>query len=100
MTSIMHGGKWVGAAVSIWLGVAGTAQARVFLLEDTYNPGEQVVVEAKGCCPSEAGPEKLLPLVKQRQPSDLSPASHTRIARASPPRATHISLPLLVGVGF
>ncbi len=100
MASIMHGCKWVGTAVSIWASVAGTAQARVLLLEDPHNPGEQAVVELKGCCPSEAGLEKLLPLVKQRQTPDLSPPSHARIAMASPPRATHVSLPLLVGVGF
>jgi hypothetical protein len=100
MASITHSCRWVGTAVSIWLGVAGTAQARVFLLEDSYNPGKQVVVELKGCRPSEAGLEKLVPLVKQRQTPDLSPASHTRIAMASPPRATHVSLPLLVGIGF
>jgi hypothetical protein len=100
MVSIMQGCRWVGTAVSIWLGVAGTAQARVFLLEDPYNPGEQIVVELKGCCPSEAGLEKLLPLLKQRQTPDLSSAPHARIAMASPPRAAHVSLPLLVGIGF
>ena len=100
MASIMHGCKWVGTAVSIWLGVAGTAQARVFLLEDPYNPGEQIVVELKGCRPSEAELEKFLPLLKQRQTAELSPAPHTRIAMSSPPRAAHVSLPLLVGVGF
>jgi hypothetical protein len=100
MGSIMHGCKWVGTAVSIWLGVAGTAQARVLLLEDPYNPGEQIVVELKGCLPSEAGLEKLLPFLKQRQMPDVSSAPHTRLAMASPPRATHVSLPLLVGVGF
>jgi hypothetical protein len=100
MASIMRGCKWVGTAVSIWLGVAGTAQARVFLLEDPYNPGEQIVVELKGCRPSEAGVEKLLPLLKQRQTPDVSPAVHTRIAMASPPRATHVSFPTLIGVGF
>ena len=100
MASIMHGCKWVGTAVSIWLGVAGAAQARVFILEDPYNPGEQVVVELQGCRPSEAGLEKLLPLAKQRQTPDLSLAPHARIAMASPPHAAHVALPLLVGVGF
>ena len=98
MASITHGCKWaIGTAVSIWLGVAGTAQARVVLLEDPYNPGEQVAVEVKGCI-SEAQLEKLLPLLRQRQTADLTPT--TRIAMASPVRAVHVSLPLMVGVGF
>ena len=99
MASITNGCKWtVGTAVSIWLGVAGTAQARVVLLEDPYNPGEQVAVEVKGCLP-EAQLAKLLPLLlKQRQTADLTPT--TRIAMASPVRATHVSLPLMVGIGF
>ena len=98
MASITHGCKWaVGAAVSIWLGVAGTAQARVVLLENPYNPGEQVAVEFKGCI-SEAQFAKLLPLLKQRQMAELAPT--TRIAMASPVRATHVSLPLMVGIGF
>jgi hypothetical protein len=98
MASITHACKWaVGAAVSIWLGVAGTAQARVVLLENPYNPGEQVAVEFKGCI-SEAQLAKLLPLLKQRQTADLTPM--TRIAMASPVRAGHVSLPLMVGIGF
>jgi hypothetical protein len=99
MASITNGCKWtVGTAVSIWLGVAGTAQARVVLLEDPYNPGEQVAVEVKGCLP-EAQLAKLLPLLlKQRQTADLTPT--TRIAMASPVRATPVSLPLMVGIGF
>ena len=98
MASITNGCKWtVGTAVSIWLGVAGTAQARVVLLEDPYNPGEQVAVEVKGCLP-EAQLAKLLPLLKQRQTVDLTPT--TRIAMASPARAVHASLPLVVGIGF
>jgi hypothetical protein len=100
MASIMHGCKWVGAVAAIWLGVAATAQARVFLVEDPHNPGEQIVVELKGCRPSEAGLEKPLPLVKQPHAADLSPAPHARIAMASPPRTTRVSAPLLVGVGF
>ena len=98
MASITSGCKWtVGMAVSIWLGVAGTAQARVVLLEDPYNPGERVAVECKGCL-SEAQLARLLPLLKQRQTVDLTPT--TRIAMVSPARAVHVSLPLMVGVGF
>jgi hypothetical protein len=104
MASITHGCRWaVGTAVSIWLGVAGTAQARVFLLEDPYNPGEQVVVEFKGCRSSEARLERLLPLLngnylKQRQTADVSPS--VRIAMASPPRPVRSSLPLVLGIGY
>jgi hypothetical protein len=83
--------------VSIWLGVAGTAEARVFLLADPSNPGEQVAVELKGCI-TEARLEKLLPLLRQRQPVDFAPS--VRIAMASPVRPAHVSLPLMVGVGF
>jgi hypothetical protein len=99
MVSITHSCKWVvGATAAIWLGVAGTAQARVILLENPYNPGEQVAVELKGCI-SEAQLAKLLPLLlKQRQTADLTPT--TRIAMASPVRATPVSLPLMVGIGF
>ena len=95
-----HGCKWaMGAAISIWLGVAGTAQARVILLEDPYNSGEQVAVEVKGCL-SEARLEKLLPLLRPRQMADFSPSPPTRIAMASPARAARFSAPLMVGVGF
>jgi hypothetical protein len=99
MATITNGCKWtVGTAVSIWLGVAATAQARVVLLENPYNPGEQIAVEvAKGCLP-EAQLAKLLPLLKQRQTADIT--APTRIAMASPARATHYSLPLMVGIGF
>ena len=99
MASMTNGCKWtVGTAVSIWLGVAATAQARVVLLENPYNPGEQIAVEvAKGCLP-EAQLAKLLPLLKQRQTADIT--APTRIAMASPARATHYSLPLMVGIGF
>jgi hypothetical protein len=98
MARMTHGCKWaVGTAVSIWLGVAGTAQARVVLLENPYNPGEQVAVEFKGCI-SEAQLAKLLPLLKQRQMAELTPT--TRIAMASPVRAANVSLPLMVGIGF
>jgi hypothetical protein len=99
MATITNGCKWtVGTAVSIWLGVAATAQARVVLLENPYNPGEQIAVEvAKGCLP-EAQLTKLLPLLKQRQTADIT--APTRIAMASPARATHYSLPLMVGIGF
>ena len=98
MASITNGCKWtVGAAVSIWLGVAGTAQARVVLLENPYNPGEQVAVEVKECL-SDAQLVKLLPLLKQRQTAEITPS--TRIAMASPVRAARYSLPLMVGIGF
>jgi len=98
MARTTHGCKWaVGAAISIWLGVVGAAQARVVLLEDPYNPGEQVAVEVKGCL-SEARLEKLLPLLKPRQTADFSPL--TRVAMASPARVVHFSPPLMVGVGF
>jgi hypothetical protein len=102
MTSMTHGCKWaVGTAVSIWLGVAGTAQARIVLLENPYNPGEQVAVEVKGCLP-EAQLAKLLPLLKQRQMADITPSTRVAMASpmASPAHAAHSSLPLMVGVGF
>jgi hypothetical protein len=102
MSSITHGCKWaVGTAVSIWLGVAGPAQARVVLLENPYNPGEQIAVEVKGCLP-EAQLAKLLPLLKQRQMADITPSTRVAMASpmASPAHAAHSSLPLMVGVGF
>ncbi len=98
MAKVTHGCKLVvSAAVSIWLGVAGTAQARVVLLENPYNPSEQVAVEFKGCF-SEAQLEKLLPILKQRQTADLPPA--TRIVMASPARPVRFSPPMMVGVAF
>ena len=98
MASTMQGCKWAaGAAVSIWLGVVGTAQARVILLEDPYNPGEKVAVEVRGCL-SEARLQKLLPLVRQRPATDFSPS--TRIAMASPAHASRFTAPLMIGVGF
>ena len=101
MANMTHGCKWaVVVAASIWLGVAavaGTAQARVVLLEGPYNPGQQVAVEFKGCI-SEAQLEKLLPLLKQRQTADLPPP--TRVAMAPSAHGTRFSLPLMVGVGF
>jgi hypothetical protein len=98
MANVTHGCTWViGTAVSIWLGVAGTAQARVFLLADLDHPGQQIAVELKGCI-SEARLEKLLPLLKHRQPTDLSPS--IRVAMASPVRQPRLPLPLMVGVGF
>jgi hypothetical protein len=99
MASITHGCKWaVATAVSIWLGVAGTAQARVVLLENPYNPGEQVAVEVKGCLPEAQLARLLLPLLKQRQMADITPS--TRVAMAYPAHAAHVSLPLMVGIGF
>jgi hypothetical protein len=101
MASITNGCKWtVGTAASIWLGFAATAQARVVLLENPYNPGEQVAVEVvRGCIP-EAQLAKLLPLLKQRQTADITPATPTRIAMTYPARGTHYALPLMVGIGF
>ncbi len=101
MANMTHGCKWaVVVAASIWLGVAavaGTAQARVVLLEDPYNPSQQVAIEFKGCI-SEAQLEKLLPLLKQRQTADLPPA--TRIVMASSARPVRFSPPLMVGVAY
>jgi hypothetical protein len=103
MASMTNGCKWtVGTAVSIWLGVAATAQARVVLLENPYNPGEQIAVEVvKGCIP-EAQLAKLLPLLKQRQMADITPSTRIAMASpmASPVHAARISPPLMVGVGF
>ena len=110
MTNMTNGCKWaIGAAVSIWLAMAGSAQARVFILDDAYNPGEQVAVEFKGCPGTDAQLEKLLPLLKQRQTTATSIAAvaapvavapSVRIAMASPVRATRFSLPLMIGVGY
>jgi hypothetical protein len=102
MASITNGCKWtVGTAVSIWLGVAGTAQARVILLENPYNPGEQIAVEVKGCLP-DVQLAKLLPLLKQRQTADITPSTRIAMASpiASPAHAARASLPLMVGIGF
>jgi hypothetical protein len=103
MANMTHSCKWaVGTAVSIWLGLAGTAQARVVLLENPYNPGEQIAVEVVKGCISEAQLAKLLPLLKQRQTPDVMPS--TRIAMASPiafpVHAARVSLPTMVGIGF
>ena len=110
MTNMTNGCRWaVGAAVSIWLAMAGSVQARVFILDDAYNPGEQVAVEFKGCPGTDAQLEKLLPLLKQRQTTATSIAAvaapvavapSVRIAMASPVRATRFSLPLMIGVGY
>ena len=110
MTNMTNGCKWaIGAAVSIWLAMAGSVQARVFILDDAYNPGEQVAVEFKGCPGTDAQLEKLLPLLKQRQTTATSiavvaapvaVAPSVRIAMASPVRATRFSLPLMIGVGY
>lgn len=110
MTSMTNGCKWAaGAAVSIWLAMAGTAQARVFILDDPYNPGEQVLVEIKGCSATEAQLERLLPLLKQRQTNSTSIAAlaspgavlpSIRIVMASPVRTARFSSPLVLGVGY
>jgi hypothetical protein len=102
MASMTHGCKWaVGTVVSIWLGMAGTVQARVVLLEDPYNPGERVAVVVKGCLP-EAQLAKLLPLLKLRQMADITPSTRVAMASpmASPAHAAQSLLPLTVGVGF
>jgi hypothetical protein len=99
----------IGAAISIWFAVAGSAQARVLIVEASYNPGEQVVEQFRGCPVAEAGSEKLLPLLKQRQTTatavaaGAAPAVATpsmRIAMAAPIRTPHFSLPLMLGVGY
>ena len=111
MTKMTNGCKWaVGAAVSIWFAVAGSAQAGVFILDNPYNPGEQVMVTFKGCPGAEAQLERLLPLLKQRQtpaPSIVlvpapAPAvtSSVRIAMASPVHVARFSPPIMTGVGF
>jgi hypothetical protein len=112
MTTMTNGCKWVvGAAVSIWFAVAGSAQAGVFILDNPYNPGEQVVVTFKGCPGAEAQLEKLLPLLKQRQTPvssiALAPASApaagaspVRVALASPVHVARFTPPTMIGVGF
>ena len=110
MTNMTNGCKWAaGAAVLIWLAMAGSVQARVFILDDASNPGERVAVEFRGCPSTDAQLEKLLPLLKQRQttaPSiaaaaaPVAVAPSIRIAMASPVRATRFSLPLMIGVGY
>ena len=105
MIRMTNGSKWAtGAAVAIWFTLAGSAQARVFIVDDPYNPGEQLVVEFKGCRGMEARLERLLPLVKQQQTSPISIATAApstvapsiRIAMTS--RATR--LPIVLGVGY
>jgi hypothetical protein len=110
MTRITNGCKWVvGAAVSIWFAVAGSARAGVFILDNPYNPGEQVVVTFRGCRSTEARLERLLPLLKQRQTpassiavvaAPVAAASSIRIAMASPVHMAHFSPPIMIGVGF
>ena len=109
MINIANGCKWTAAAVvSIWFAVVDNAQARVIVLDNPYNPGEQVVLEFKGCHDTEVA-EWLFPLLKQRQnspssvaavaaPADRAPA--IRIAMAPPGRTARYSLPLMLGVGF
>jgi hypothetical protein len=110
MTMMTNGCKWaVGAAVSIWFAVAGSAQAGVFILDNPYNPGEQVMVTFKGCPGAEALLERLLPLLKQRQtpassivlvPAPAAAAPSVRIAMASPVHVARFSPPTMTGVGF
>jgi hypothetical protein len=117
MTNMTNGCKWaVGAAVSIWLAMAGSVHARVFILDAAYNPGdaaynpgEQVAVEFEGCPGTDAQLEKLLPLLKQRQTTATSIAAvaapvavapSVRIAMASPIRTARVPLPLMIGIGY
>src|SRR5262249_16084456 len=109
MTNMTIGCKWAaGAAVSIWFAVAGSAQARVFILDDPYIPGEQVMVVFKGCLATEVPLQGLILPLKQKQTTTPSIATvnlpaavvpSTRIAMASPVRARP-SLPLMLGVGY
>lgn len=109
MTNMTIGCKWAaGAAVSVWFAVGGTAQARVFILEDPYIPGNQVMVEFKGCPATEVQLQGLVLPLKQKQMTTTSIATvslpaavapSTRIAMASPVRARP-SLPLMLGVGY
>lgn len=89
--------------------MASSVQARVFILDDSYNPGERVAMEFEGCPGTDAQLEKLLPLLKQRQTTATSIAAvaapvavapSIRIAMASPVRTTRFSLPLIIGVGY
>jgi len=103
---MMNGRNWAaGAAVAIWFMAASSAQARVFILDDPYNPGEQVVVDFKGCRGTEARLERLLPLLKQQRTTVTSIAAapavapSIRIAMTSPVRTAR-SLPLVLGVGY
>jgi hypothetical protein len=102
--------KGLVGAISICFTVVGGAQAGVVILDDPYHPGEQVVVEFKGCRPDQGQLEKLLPLLRQQQ----TPASPIMLASpvpiASPVRTsvtypahtthTHLSQALMIGVGF
>jgi len=94
-----------GAALAIWFMAASSAQARVFIVDDPYNPGEQVVVEFKGCHGTDARLERLLPPLKQQQTTATSIAAapavapSIQIAMTSPVRAAR-SLPLMLGVGY
>jgi len=107
---MMNGCKWMaGAALSMWLAAAGSAQAGVVILDNPYNPGEQVVVMFKGCPGTEAQLERLLPLLKQRQtmaPSVAAVAAPAaappsiRIAMASPVHTLRFSTPIMVGIGY
>jgi hypothetical protein len=117
MTNKTSGCRWAAvAAASIWLVMASSVQARVFILDAVYNPedaaynlDEQVPVELKGCPGTDTQPEKLLPLLKQRQTTATSivavgapvaAAPSIRIATASPIRTARFSLPLTLGVGY
>jgi hypothetical protein len=108
MNKMANACKGLVGAVSIWFAVVGGAQAGVVILDDPDRPGEQVVVEFKGCRPDQGQLEKLLPLLKQRQGSPIMLA--TPAAVASPVRTTvtytahtthtHLSQALMIGVGF
>jgi hypothetical protein len=109
MVNTMNGSKClIAATISIWLAVAGGAQARVLIVEASYNPGAQVVEQFRGCPVAEAGSEKLLPLLKRQatataMTAGATPAAATpsiRVAMVSPVRTLRLSLPLMLGVGY
>jgi len=109
MVNTTNGGKClIGATISIWLVVAGGAQARVLISEASYNPDQQVVEEFKGRA-AKAESEKPLPLLNQRQTTGTAVAAAAassgaapsiRVAMASPVRTLRLSLPLMLGVGY
>jgi len=106
---MMNRCKWaLGAAVSISFAMVGSAYARVIILDNPYNPAEQVMVEFNGCHDTEVA-EWLFPFLKQRQNSRSSVAAvaapadrvpSLRIAMAPPGRTARYSLSLTLGVGF
>jgi len=108
MNKITNACKGLVGALSIWCAAIGGAQAGVIILDDPYVPGEQVVLEFKGCRPDQAQLEKFLPLLKQRQTptspimlaSTAPAASPVRTTLTSHVHTTHLSQALLIGIGF